>query len=295
MLVASRHLIPVSIEALSSPAPPRTIGAVLDQGIYLWLRTLRATLPLCVPFVFASLMPYFVLWLQSGRLTLVPSRGTAAEHTYLATSLLQLLLRWAMTSAMYVWYCARETRQPTSLAAAAARGFKLLPRQILATLALGAIVVAVMLLVGLVFTLDRGLAIFIVCAALFVALVLFARLMLLTVLMAVENRRAIESMNVSFSLTRGHALRTLAVGSVVFILYLAVCAIVSVVADFLFWVLGLTIPQTDAEVGFVATIVSPWVDSGMAAVLYCLYLDLKKRKQGQDLEVRIEQLVAETA
>jgi hypothetical protein len=287
------------------PTEPRSIGGVLDDGLKLWLGSLAKTWPLSL---FAQLVVAVPLLVLGYKLQSVvpmvpgaPSRPLSAANaqavmelfkspatwlTYLAILVLSALIY----TALVLRIAAVASGAVLSLGAALSSALRLLPRLLVQFLLFFAACVVVGVVVALPAAAGSRALGLVSIILFFVIFFVFGRVFFASIVLIMDDAGPVESIAVSWRLTRGYWWRCAGILVVLFIIGL----VFSLVVGFISAALGGTFGTTS----FVATGVSQLISLLVNAVLGSLYpavliailFDLKLRKQGGDLLGRVDAL-----
>lgn len=269
------------------PSAPHSIGQVLDTSFSI----------------------FRLSWPKVWGFALLSSILGAAGDVYQmilgdqASTGIAVLLTLAGVIVGFAFYCAIYLRQDAMSIGAAiggevAAGFKVLPRLVLMSLALGLVVaVSAIPLFVLIFSFVQQSVSWVVmivgCVVLCLPpLIFLIYLSLAPTILLVENRRAVESLKLSHQMVRGNWWRTfaiLSVGGIILIVgyslvIMAVAAAVPVLAGHESAVVALG--MTVLVLMLVEIVLTPY----FIALVLSLYYDLKLRKEGGDLSARIDNL-----
>jgi hypothetical protein len=108
-----------------------------------------------------------------------------------------------------------------------------------------------------------------------------------------DDKTALESMQLSWNLTRGNWWRTTAIVTVVFIIAIVLSAAMYLLAGVFAAIWGLTSLPTVVAVQVISVLLYALLGSLYPAVLYAAFQDLKLRKEGSDLVGRVNALASQ--
>jgi len=295
------------------PTAPRSIGGVLDDGLRLWRDSLPETWRLALLGQLLVTIPLVLFRLQLIGVPAFPTPGsmsaTNAGNAQIMLALMKspfFLLTYALVVLATIWFynaiflrvAAASTNTAMTIGRALASGFRLLPRVIW----LAIILFLGIFLIALVFGIVGGAAgrvggqkaTLAASLSVIVLVVLFAfllgRLVFAGVALIVKDARAIESLKVSWVLTRGHWWRCSAILTVLIIIGVVLAIVVTFVNGLIAVSLSptslvsITLTQTLSIV--TNTVLGPLYP----AVLLAIFDDLKLRKEGGDLASRVNAL-----
>jgi hypothetical protein len=299
------------------PTAPRSIGGVLDDGLRLWRISLPNTWQLALMAQLLVTIPLVLLRLQLKDLPAFPTPGSMSAASaanaqfmlalmkspiFLSTYAVVVLATLGFYNAVVLRIAAVSTDSAISLGRSVASGFRLLPRVIwlFVILVLAAALIAVVLgvlaavtggVVGRAGSQTGSLAasVTVILLVLFFGFLL-GRIVLATIALIVEDARAIESLKVSWVLTRGHWWRCAAILTVLIIIGVVLAIVITFVNGLIAVSLGPTslVSITLTQILSILTNTVLW--SLYPAVLLAIFDDLKLRKEGGDLASRVSAL-----
>ena len=299
------------------PTAPRSIGGVLDDGLRLWRDSLPETwrLALLGQLLIAVPLVLFRLELTGVPALPTPSSMSAANAAnaqlmlammkspvFLLTYVVVVLAAIGFYNAILLRVAAVSTNTAMSIGGALASGFRLLPRVIWLgiILLLGLFVIALVL--GIVAAVAGGsgglmggekspLPTFLTMIALVVFFAfLLGRLVLAGVALIVKDAGAIESLKVSWALTRGHLWRCSAILTVLIIIGVVLAIVVAFVNGLIAVSLGPTSLISVTVTQILSIVTNTVLGPLYPAVLLAIFDDLKLRKEGGDLASRVNAL-----
>jgi hypothetical protein len=300
------------IAVYTKPTEPRSIGGVLDDGLRLWRLSVPKTWPLAVLAQLVVAVP--LLWLAYKFPAMAPgARGSGAlaaanaANLQFMTNLIKSPSTWLAYAFMLIFsticYTAivvrvadLETGRDSSLLGSLASAFRLLPRLLLQLLVyvgvgMGAGIVLA-LVVGFGSALGGGTALATtLMLILFLVLGAFVlgRIFLAWTALILDDAGAVESIRISWRLTRGSWWRCAAILVVLIIIGAVFSLIVGVAAASIGAALGRGWPAS-LSTQLISLIANAFLGSLYPAVLIAIFYDLKLRKQGADLLGRVDAL-----
>jgi hypothetical protein len=255
------------------PTGPQTIGQVLDSAFKLFGASFRPLLPLVIAMTVITYGPLTALFLSMPQDDPTAAAGLVTSSRYWLTVGVIGLASIAIYLAMFVIAESVAQGRPASLGDALAQGLKKTVPAILSS-----ILFAVAVAVGTVLLVIPGL-------------ILMVSLLFFLAAIAIDHKGILESLTYSHGLVWGSWWRTaaiLTVGGIIVtvLLYVVMFVFISVLSatltlDFI----DLMIAQMAIQ-AVVALALTPF----MLALVIEIYRDLKIRREGADLEGRIEQL-----
>jgi len=300
------------------PNAPGSIGAVLDDGLRLWLESLSKTWPLALIAQLLYAIPLVMLRVQlkdipvalgSNALTAANAANAQLFSALFKSPVLILVYLVAILIAV-VCYTAIVTRiegvstnSAPSLQASMASGFRLLPRVLLQLLVffLCAIVITVALgiiagIVGGIAAAGLGGAKSVVMPIISFTLVflfvffLLGRIFLSFLALVIDDAGAIASIKVSWTLTRGCWWRCSAILLVLIIIGIVFTLVIAFANGLVLVSLGAASVAATVLTQLVGVVSNAFLGSLYPAVLIAIFHDLKLRKQGGDLAGRVNAL-----
>ena len=258
------------------PAEPQSIGRVLDAGTKLFTSSFKRTIGLAIAVQLVLLLPSLVL---------IPVDDEGAGVLESVVVLITTLLAFVVYLTLFLALTARLWKIATGadLSTSAALRIGL---QKTGTVVLGAVIYALMVMGGFILLI-------IPCIYLSVSRGLFSYLIV------TEGLKARAAIKRSGVLVSGNWWRTVAVFTVPIMLMISVVLIVQVLPLFL---LGADLttgefnmsPVTEWFVNLVAAVINAPIVIWLLAIMLVLYQDLRLRKEGSDLEQRVESLADRT-
>jgi hypothetical protein len=276
---------------------PRSVGGVLDRAMRVFGRGLGPTLPLCLAFVAVDACPYIVLSMEHGEFTVSP-RGNDATQ-FVALTYLTAFASAIFSCALIVWYASKETAQPLRITASLHRGARLFPRLLLSGFYLGLVLMLAAVPLYVIYAMSQSsftsdpkmvgaVEIVLFCVALLYGAI---RLWPLTAVLAVDDCSALDGILESWRLTKGHWWRSAGVATIVSMFYFIFAMLLGFLLAAISGVFG-TLRGLQSELQFILTLIRPWIAAWFSASVYALYLDLKSRREGQDLALQVARLSA---
>jgi hypothetical protein len=255
------------------PAAPNTIGGVIDDSIRLYKSTIRTW---WLPSVLLTAVATAVTILMLARLgaNLAPADMLATYRD--PKVLLVYLAMLAFSEWMYVFMIANMSAvasgEELSLGGGFARSVQLLPAT------LGASVLFALCVTGATLLLILP------------GIWVFGQLLYWPVALVVERTGPGGALAASWRNVKGYWWRTSTILTVLFIMIIVLSMVVTFVAGVLVGVL-----HTDAATALVAIQIASGVARVFTTPLFCaalvaVYLDLKLRREGADLEARVRDL-----
>jgi hypothetical protein len=290
----------------TKPAEPRSIGGVLDDGLRLWREAFAQTWGLAMMGRLVVAIPTILLAntaVDAARLSMsqkfsMMMGGQSPGHVWIFYLL--LLVSYAFHNAVLLRVAGVAENQQTTLGGTLNRGLALMPRLVLfiVFLTIGGIVLGVATLipsfiisatfksrllasgaVGLIFG----------CGSAYLGV----RVFLGYIALVADDKTALESMQLSWNLTRGNWWRTTAIVTVVFIIAIVLSAAMYLLAGVFAAIWGLTSLPTVVAVQVISVLLYALLGSLYPAVLYAAFQDLKLRKEGSDLVGRVNALASQ--
>ncbi|HXI48746.1 MAG TPA: hypothetical protein VNH39_09170 [Steroidobacteraceae bacterium] len=300
------------------PNAPGSIGGVLDDGLKLWLESLSKTWPLALLAQLLYAIPLIMLRVQlkdmpvalgsnaltaanaaNAQLFLALMKSPVLILTYLVTILIAVVCYTAIVTRIE----GVSANGAPSLQASLASGFRLLPRVLLQLLVffVSAIVftVALGIIAGIVGGIAGGIAggtksavmpIISFTLVLLFAFFLLGRIFLSFFALAVDDAGAIESIKVSWTLTRGSWWRCSAILVVLVIIGIVFALVIAFANGLVVISLGAASVAATVLTQLVGVVSNAFLGSLYPAVLIAIFHDLKLRKQGGDLAGRVNAL-----
>jgi hypothetical protein len=290
----------------TKPTEPRSIGGVLDDGLRLWREAFAKTWALAVMGRLMVAIPTVLLAntaVDATRLSMsqkfaIMMGGQSQGHVWIFY--LVLLVSYVFHNAVLLRVAGVAENQQTTIGGSLNKGLVLMPRLLLfyIFLIIGGIILGVIavipsvvvsmavkspVLVGIVVGLIFG------CGSIYLAV----RIFLAYISLVVDDKPAFESLQLSWSLTRGNWWRTTAIFTVVFIIAIVLSAAMYLLAGVFVAVWGLTSITTIAAIQVISVLVYALLGSLYPAVLYAAFEDLKLRREGSDLVGRVNALAAQ--
>jgi hypothetical protein len=258
----------------SRPTAPLTIGSVIDDAIKIYLASFRRIWPIAL---WASLIAgAFGLVLGLYLLnTLHAISGPAVLRAYMnPTVSLLYLVQIVLTIAFYGALIAAQDaatggNPPLTNGEAIALGFHRLGRAVGAGLLLW-IVIAV----GLVLLVIPGIY-------------FMLALCLSPVAMFVDDAGAVQSLEISRSLVKGHWWRTFTIFSVALVVMMVLAMVIGVVIGGFAFIWRRDPVGTQIASQLVGIVANVFILPMMPAILIAIYRDLKLRREGGDLAARV--------
>jgi hypothetical protein len=269
------------------PSAPRSIGGVLEDGLRLGRAGFSMTWPLALAAQILVALPIVIFKLQFGEadLGVVQSNAMALQSPQYSLLYFALALVSAgFQNAITAQNAAVAQSLPRNRGESLSIGFRLLPR----TLALGLLLVAGILLLGICFLIP---AFFMASTGRLLLLLLFliplffylGRIFLANVIFVVEDAGAYASLLRSWQLTQDHYWRTSAILSVLLVILVLVLAVIGFLTGMVAAVLGARSGLTLTLVQSISAAANALFTPFISAVLLAIYYDLGLRKEGGDL------------
>ena len=290
----------------TKPTEPRSIGGVLDDGLRLWREAFAKTwglammgrLVVAIPTILLANPAVDATRLNMSQKLSMMMGGQAPGH--LLIFYLLLLASYAFHNAVLLRIAGVAENQQTTLSGTLSRGLALMPRLVLfiVFLMIGGIVLGVATLIPSVIIsvtfkspLLAGIAVGLIfgCVSAFFGV----RVFLGYISLVADDKSALQSLQLSWNLTRGNWWRTTAIFTVVFIIAIVLSAAMYVLAGVFVAIWGLTSLATIAAVQVISVVLYALLGSLYPAVLYAALQDLKLRKEGSDLVGRVNALAAQ--
>ena len=290
----------------TKPTEPRSIGGVLDDGLRLWREAFAKTwalavmgrLVLAIPTVLLANTAVDAAQLNMSQKLSMMMGGQSLGHAWVFYLL--LLFSYVFHNAVLLRVAAVAEGQQTTIGNSLSKGLALMPRLILfyIFLIIGGIIVGVAAVIpsiivsvasksSLLVAVSVGLIFG--CAAGY----LIVRVVLGYIALVVDDKPALESLKLSWNLTRGNWWRTTAIITVVFIIAIVLSAAMYLLAGVFVAAWGLASMATIVAVQVVSVLVYALLGSLYPAVLYAATQDLKLRREGSDLVGRVNALAAQ--
>jgi hypothetical protein len=300
------------------PTAPRSIGGVLDDSLQLYKASFsRCLVPALLLGVIVALLGLY----QVSRIPLsgsvadlqaVLARGSTANSvTSFLFSLLGLLVDLVFYTIIIRIMTTVSDGEPQSISASLSASMRRLPANIGATLLLiivasiGCVVAFIPMFIAMAGSLSRGTTlaqvivrmgpVFLVCVVLLIPLTyVLVRMMLYMVPLVAESQGPVRSIATSWRLIGGNWWRTVTLVSVMTIIVYVITLLVLAIAGGV-GVMVVGIPKGAGQILGEAAIVGAVLGGALrvisgpliAALLVCIYQDLKLRKGGGDLEARL--------
>jgi hypothetical protein len=283
------------IEVYTRPTAPRSIGGVLDDGLKLWRQAFAKTWPVAIMAQVLVAIPLVIFWLQLG------SAATAAQAQLFsmmtmspAFSLAYLLLSLVSIgfhNAIIAQTNAAAVNVAMSVGESLSEGFRLLGRAFLLGLLVGIGLVVPLAMVFFAFAgasaLPRvafGIVVFLaVCFVL-------GKVILGTIILVIEDKRAVEALRRSWTLTTGYWWRVATILTVLIIVIAVVFIVVGIIAGIVVAIVGAKTVAATAIIQLISLLGNTLITPLYSAVAVSIYYDLKLRKEGADLAGRVNAL-----
>jgi hypothetical protein len=294
------------------PTAPRSIGGVLDDGLRLWRDSLPTTWQLVLLAQLLVTVPLVLFRLQLKDMPVIPTPSSmSAANAQLMMSLMKSPMFWltyaavvlasiGFYNAVLLRIAAVSTNSTISVGRSLASGFRLLPRVIwlfiilvLAGCLIGIVAAVVAAVAGRTGS-QTGSAAAAVMMILLVLLFgfLLGRIVLASIALIVKDARAIESLKVSWVLTRGHWWRCAAILTVLIIIGVVLSIVVAFLNGLIAVSLGPTSVVSIALTQILSILTNTVLGPLYPAVLLAIFDDLKLRKEGGDLASRVSALAS---
>ena len=289
----------------TKPTEPRSIGGVLDDGLRLWRDSLAKTWPLSLLAQLVVVIPLLVLGykLQVPVPTVpgAPVRPMSAATAQAMLNLFKSPVTWltylgiaALSALFYTALVLRiaavASGAVSSLGGALSSALRLLPRlllQLLLFLAAAVVVGVALALLGVAGGTVLGLVFIILF---FVLAFVFGRVFFASIVLMLDDAGPAESIAISWRLTRGYWWRCAGILLVLFIIGLVFSLVVGFISAVFGGVLGSSSLLATGVSELISLLVNTVLGSLYPAVLIAILYDLKLRKQGGDLQGRVDAL-----
>jgi hypothetical protein len=295
----------------TKPTEPRSIGGVLDDGLRLWRLSVPKTWPLAVLAQLVVAVP--LLWVGykfpavAGARTAGALSAANAANVQLLANLFKSPSTWLAYAIMVIFsavcYTAIvlrvadvETGRDSSLPGSLAAAIRLLPRLLLQLLVYMGVAIAVGIVLALAVGVGSALVGGTAVATTLMFLVFFVlgafvlgRIFLAWTALILEDAGAVESIRISWNLTRGFWWRCAGILVVLIIIGAVFSLVVGVAAAAIGAALGHGLPASISS-QLISLIANAFLGSLYPAVLIAIFYDLKLRKQGADLLGRVDAL-----
>jgi hypothetical protein len=296
----------------TKPTEPRSIGGVLDDGLRLWRLSVPKTWPLAVLAQLVVAVP--LLWVgykfpvvASGARTAGALSAANAANLQLLANLFKSPGTWLAYAIIVIFstvcYTAIvlrvadvETGRDSSLGGSLASAIRLLPRLLLQLLVYLGVAIAVGIVLALAVGVGSAVAGGTAMATTLMLLVfvllgafVLGRIFLAWTALILEDAGAVESIRISWRLTRGFWWRCAGILVVLIIIGAVFSLVVGVAAAALGATLGHGLPASISS-QLISLIANAFLGSLYPAVLIAIFYDLKLRKQGADLLGRVDAL-----
>jgi hypothetical protein len=284
------------------PSGPRTIGEVLDDGLKLWREAFAKTWLLAMLGRMVVAVPSIFLvnrTIDTARLTSAQKfsmmMGQSAEHLWIFYLL--LLMSYIFYTAILWRVAAVAENREVSMSESLKKGVTLLPRLLLfyifLIIAMAILGIVVAILAGVLSVAAKSsliVGVVIGCIVAVIAIYAVVRVFLGYVALVVDDKSAFQSLQLSWNLTRGNWWRTTAIFTVVVIIALVFSVAMYVIGGVFVATWGMLSMVTVVAVQILSVLVYALLGSLYPAVLYAAYQDLKLRREGSDLEGRVNAL-----
>jgi hypothetical protein len=317
--VAARQVVITSesqdsgrIAVYTKPTEPRNIGGVLDDGLRLWRLSVPKTWPLAVLAQLVVAVP--LLWvgyrfpaLAAGARTSGALSAANAANVQLFTNLFKSPSAWLAYAVMVIFsilcYTAIvlrvadvESGCDSSLSGSLTSAIRLLPRLLLQLLAYFGVAIVVAIVLALAVGVGSSLAGGTTVATTLMFLVFFllgtfvlGRIFLAWTALILDDAGAVESIRISWRMTRGFWWRCAAILVVLIVIGAVFSLLVGVAAAAIGAALGHGL-SANISSQLISLIANAFLGSLYPAVLIAVFYDLKLRKQGADLLGRVDAL-----
>jgi hypothetical protein len=299
----------------TKPNAPRSIGGIIDDAIRLYREAFAKSVVLSLLAQLALAVPMIMLRSKmiamAGQAPVAPRAGVFGAITanqmasfaafkspaVLLSYCLAVLLVFGLNNAM-IWRIDRIANANIEpLGQSVAVGLRLLPRTVLLYLAIFAAAMGAALILGILVAIMAHLAkgvpaVQIVLFSGIAVLTIYAwgRLALAHIALVVDDAGAVKSMSISWQLIKGYWWRAATVYGVAIIMLMAFYFVLGVVNAVIAVALRGSLGTGMIASQIVSIVGGTLLMAFIPAVLLCLYYDLKLRKEGADLEGRVNAL-----
>jgi hypothetical protein len=277
------------------PTEPRSIGGVLDDGLRLWRTAFAKAWPIALIGQLLLAIPMAIYWIQFG----APRGAQQAAAMMMMSNSIGLSLAYLVFSIAAIGFHNAVIAQTDAATRTSGQaigqslsiGFRLLGRAFLMGILVG---LAVAVPVGLVFValVSASVIVRLVFGAVVLVLVCYAvgKVILGAVVLVVEDKRAVESLRRSWTLTAGNWWRVAAILTVLVIVVFVLLLIIGIIAGLVGATLGATAALPVLLIQAISLLGNTLIAPLYSAVLIAIYHDLKLRKEGTDLAGRVNAL-----
>jgi len=276
------------------PTEPRSIGGVLDDGFRLWRSAFSKAWPIAVMGQLLMAIPLAIYWVQFG----APLGGQQAAVAMMKGSV-GLSLTYLVFSIAAIGFHNAVIAQTDSTTNGAGEpiglslsvGFRLLGRAFLMGILVG-FAVALPLAVLFFILLGASTMVRVIVGAMALLVLCYAvgKVILGAVVLIVEDKRALESLRRSWTLTAGYWWHVAIILTVLVIVIVAVFLFIGIIAGIVAASMGSTAGTAGLLIQGISLLGNTLISPLYAAVLVAIYHDLKLRKEGADLAGRVSAL-----
>ena len=278
----------------TKPTEPRSIGGVLDDGFRLWRSAFSKAWPIALMGQVLMAIPLAIYWVQFGAPLGAKQVAAAMMMNSVGLSLAYLVFSIAAIgfhNAVIAQTDGAARNSGETIGQSLAIGFRLLGRAFLMGILLG---IAIALPLGLLFLALLGASnlVRLIFGAVALVVVCYAvgKLLLGAVVLIVEDKRAIESLRRSWTLTSGYWWHVAIILTVLIIVIVALFLFIGIIAGIVAASMGSTSGMSGLLIQGISLLGNTLISPLYAAVLVAIYHDLKLRKEGADLAGRVNAL-----